>query len=903
MRKIASFLFSFVAVLVFAQKTITGKVVDSDGESIPSASITISSVDNNGILAYGISNAKGEFKLTFTTNAPSVEVKIRAFNQKSFSKNIKNEDNRHTFTLESDATMIKEVKLKTKLITKKGDTITYDLKSFENKADRTLADVIKKLPGVEVKSDGSILYQGEPLGKFMVNGKDLMEGGYGVINKSLPKDAVSKVEILENHQPIKILEDKVPSDKATMNIKLKKSVTITGRGEVGVGFSPLLWNVKLTPMFFGQKNQWVVNYKANNNGENVQNEGNILAFGNRWEGRRGQASSRSWIGINAAATPSVPEKRYLLNNVHYLSANLLTNPFNNKDWELKINASYANNAIERSSYSETKYDANSTVFPGATYSRFLANNFYNNHAKGELIFQKNAKKGFFKNITSWNNFWNDANNITNIRDEVSNNPYDIQSDMHSPTGSFSNSLSTIIPWGDRLVNFMSYLSYQKDRQRATSFYDNYTDLNQDLELDKLTKANQNITLKTIQANHSASVGLSYKKWTITPEMGINLNFNDMNSLLYISGEKSGNVLNEQLMGKNFQNNFSWSEVNPYTQVGFNYQGGALRMNINLPMNFYGINYKDFAQPQYTRDRNVTAFTPSVWGSYDFASYFKFWGNASINRSFGDFGDMYSGYMLTSPQVLQNNNSPLPETKSYNAGGRLEYRNPLNNLFFNVRYGYSQRIRNLISNTTPSIFGGGITEMIEYENRPQSQSQGAEIGKYFPKFKTNASVSFSNALSNSFSQLSSVTYETKTNTQTLGAKVNNTFFSWLSVDYNLGYNWYTMNNIQRGTSQKTSSWSHNLVTYIYPSANHTLGFYWDNNSFEQNGEIRRNSFFDVSYQFTWTKKKIDFEVKWLNLANTKAYETISYNATLLATSRSTMYIRPRQLMFTVKFNFK
>lgn len=224
MRKIASFLFSFVAVLVFAQKTITGKVVDSDGESIPSASITISSVDNNGILAYGISNAKGEFKLTFTTNAPSVEVKIRAFNQKSFSKNIKNEDNRHTFTLESDATMIKEVKLKTKLITKKGDTITYDLKSFENKADRTLADVIKKLPGVEVKSDGSILYQGEPLGKFMVNGKDLMEGGYGVINKSLPKDAVSKVEILENHQPIKILEDKVPSDKATMNIKLKKAL-------------------------------------------------------------------------------------------------------------------------------------------------------------------------------------------------------------------------------------------------------------------------------------------------------------------------------------------------------------------------------------------------------------------------------------------------------------------------------------------------------------------------------------------------------------------------------------------------------------------------------------------------------------------------------------------------------
>jgi hypothetical protein len=33
---------------------------------------------------------------------------------------------------------------------------------------------------------------------------------------------------------------------------------------------------KATPMFFGQKSQWVVNYKTNNMGEQVENEGNIL---------------------------------------------------------------------------------------------------------------------------------------------------------------------------------------------------------------------------------------------------------------------------------------------------------------------------------------------------------------------------------------------------------------------------------------------------------------------------------------------------------------------------------------------------------------------------------------------------------------------------------------------------
>ena len=257
-----TFLFS---VIGFAQTTVSGRITDSDGQPVPSASVTIEEQGKDAIMAFSISNSKGEYKVTFTSAEPNVDLKIKAFNQKPVLKSIKNTTQNLNFSLESDATEIKEVKLKTKLITKKGDTISYDLKAFESKADRTLADVLKKIPGIEVNGDGSVLYQGEPINKFYVNGKDLMEGGYGTVNNSLPKDAVQKVEVMENHQPVKILQDKVPSENAGLNVVLKKSVTMTGRGEVGVGMDPLLWNVKLTPMFFGQKNQWVVNYKANNN--------------------------------------------------------------------------------------------------------------------------------------------------------------------------------------------------------------------------------------------------------------------------------------------------------------------------------------------------------------------------------------------------------------------------------------------------------------------------------------------------------------------------------------------------------------------------------------------------------------------------------------------------------------
>src|SRR5690606_16327440 len=289
-----------------------------------------------------------------TSAESDVDLKIKAFNHKPVTRSVQNTSQNLDFTLDTEATEIKEIQLKTRLITKRGDTISYDIQSFDSKNDRTLADVLKRMPGIEVNKDGSILYQGQPLSKFYVNGKDLMEGGYGVVNNALPKDAVQKVEVLENHQPVKILQDKVPSDQAAINIKPKKQVTMTGRGEVGVGISdPAIWNVKLTPMFFGQKNQWVVNYKTNNTGETVENEGNMFAMGNRWEGRRSNASQNSWLSVERAAVPNLPEKRYLMNNIHFLSDTLLTSPFKNKEWELKANASYVNNAVERESYEET----------------------------------------------------------------------------------------------------------------------------------------------------------------------------------------------------------------------------------------------------------------------------------------------------------------------------------------------------------------------------------------------------------------------------------------------------------------------------------------------------------------------------------------------------------------------
>lgn len=894
MKRLAVFFTFFITLFTFAQNSITGKISDEDGKAVASASVTVEEVGKDAIIAYSITNAKGEYKVTFTSTAQNVEMKVKAFNQKPQFRTVKNQSQNIDFKLEADATEIKEVKLKSKMITKKGDTISYDLKAFESKSDRTLADVLKKVPGIEVNKDGSILYQGEPINKFYVNGKDLMEGGYGTINNSLPKDAVQKIEVMENHQPVKILQDKVPSENAALNVKLKNTVTMTGRGEVGAGFDPLLWNVKLTPMFFGQKNQWVVNYKANNTGETVEKEGNLLAFGNRFEGRRTQAAQKNWINVESASTPTLPEKRYLMNNVHFFSANVLTNPFKNKEWEFKASANYSNNAISRDSYYETVYAPSQSIPGGLTVSQQVNNKFYSNASKAEMIFTKNAKKGFFKNTTTWNGFWDaDRADATNITASGVRNAGE---SMESPTGSFQNSLSTIVPWKDKLVNVMSYFNYQNDRQTLNINPSNYSASAIFPEANGYDQLKQEISLKTLEVNHSASVGFSYKKFTFTPEVGLNLSFNGMNSLL--SGTNNNTFAS---LGDRFRNDMNWNEMQPYTQMMVNYKTNTLNFNVTLPMNFYGIDYKDNVR-NVSREISKTVFEPTMFLSWDFASFFKLWAFGNINYNFGSFGSQYGGYLLANPLSIGIKDSPLPENISRSIGSRLEYRNPLNNLFFNVGYNFSNTTNNLISSRiiTPTT---NLTEIVEYKNTPVSQRERVEVGKYFPNFKSNVSLSFSNQHSSSFSLLNGNIIESKNNGQSGGFKFNNTYFSWMSVDYNLAMSWNQNKNLNDNSEFKTSGWNHNLAVFIYPLANHTIGFNWDDVSSKTANESYRNAFYDLSYQYTWAKKKIDFEVKWLNIANKKLYEVVAVDAATNSVSRTAINIRPSQVMFTVKFNFK
>ena len=66
---------------LFAQKTISGKVSDTSGNGIASASVTIENPDNPVIIAYGITDSKGNYKIVFNTDLSKINIKVKAFNQ------------------------------------------------------------------------------------------------------------------------------------------------------------------------------------------------------------------------------------------------------------------------------------------------------------------------------------------------------------------------------------------------------------------------------------------------------------------------------------------------------------------------------------------------------------------------------------------------------------------------------------------------------------------------------------------------------------------------------------------------------------------------------------------------------------------------------------------------------
>lgn len=150
----------FFSISLFSQTEIRGKVVDNkQHKPIISATVTLHPVKANTILTYDMTDEKGDFVLKKAGLPDSVVIAVRSINSEPYRKKIKSDIKYIEINVNEQTIDLKEVIVKAPKIHQKGDTINYSVASYINATDRSIGDVLKKLPGVQVLSSGQILYQ------------------------------------------------------------------------------------------------------------------------------------------------------------------------------------------------------------------------------------------------------------------------------------------------------------------------------------------------------------------------------------------------------------------------------------------------------------------------------------------------------------------------------------------------------------------------------------------------------------------------------------------------------------------------------------------------------------------------------------------------------------------------
>lgn len=79
----------------------------------------------------------------------------------------------------------------------KNDTVEYNADSYKVAEGSMLEDLLKKMPGVEIGSDGKITVNGKEIKKVLIDGKEFFSDDPKVASKNLPSKMVDKVQVLD----------------------------------------------------------------------------------------------------------------------------------------------------------------------------------------------------------------------------------------------------------------------------------------------------------------------------------------------------------------------------------------------------------------------------------------------------------------------------------------------------------------------------------------------------------------------------------------------------------------------------------------------------------------------------------------------------------------------------------
>ena len=273
LRTICLGVFLQLAVITFAQNiTIQGVLSDTLQEPLISATVVLLNPQDSTMEYFAITSATGNFKIKGIKRGEYIFQASYLGYENIYNPIDLNNVNEllqlGTLVLKPEDKMLNGVTVNAERIPIliKKDTVEYNAGSFKVKPNAAVEDLLKKLPGIEIKKDGTIKAHGKEVNSIMVDGKEFFGNDPTIASQNLPADAIDKVQVFDKKSEIAEftgIDDGVKNK--TINLKLKDGKKKGYFGNIAAGYgSDNRFESKANINRFNKKSQLSLLGRVNN---------------------------------------------------------------------------------------------------------------------------------------------------------------------------------------------------------------------------------------------------------------------------------------------------------------------------------------------------------------------------------------------------------------------------------------------------------------------------------------------------------------------------------------------------------------------------------------------------------------------------------------------------------------
>ena len=835
-------------------KALVGSVTDEEsGEPVAGAIVQVVGGKN-----YTFTTNDGRFSL----KGEARQIRVQSMGYRSIVVDV-TESPMH-IKMKPEATQLKDVIIKAPDIIQKSDTLVYSMSKWAQKQDRNIADVLRRLPGVEVAENGSIKYNGEPINKFYIDGSDFVNDRYGVATNNISPDDVSSVEIMENHQPVKVLEGLEFSQQAGLNIKLKEAARARWIGILngGMGAEPLLYDASLFAMRIAKKWQNMETLRLNDTGWNPSSQSQRHTD-NTLPGSG--YNDNPWPDYIAIGTTSAPlDELRTRDNLSFLAQS--SNSRHVADGlDVKLNATYQADRLDFTNSCTTRYfDKN--------IPSFLEQNTMRSHEhqlNGEWSLQLNRRNNYLKDNLSVDALWNRATSAVSGTQTLRQ-----QSDL--PSIDITNDLQLVRRIDSHLLTISSYNRYAHRPHSLTA-----------------DSVLQDLTTDDFRSITEARYGWLLRRWSFYARGGIDLNLHRFQSSL------SGLMLPDYPLegrrrsalplcsAKNF------TVLKTYASPEARYQHRRWWITLSLPIGYYYYHVADRLADTST-SKHLMTISPMVYVRHQLTAKTDI--TAYLNYSLQPVApSSYTQTVVMSDFRNLTFQTPSAESiRRRSAFVKLRYRNPITSLFANLSAKYEQDYQPLMQN---QLFIGDriLTAFVACGNNISITQLNGGISKGLWSAKITVGIDASFGHSSARMMRQNVEQPYTSTFITLAPKFSGKFTRWLSSDYRLTYT----NNQYKVDAVKAihSALRQNLSVTLLPTDQWHIAFgaehYYTRFSTGQTASI---IFLDASVRWLLSKS-VDISLAATNLLNETDYRYTSFGS--LSESLYSFNIRPRNIIIKIQ----